>query len=164
MRLTLTAAETGHLVFSTLHTNESAGAITRLLDMGVEPFLVSSSVLAIIAQRLVRLLCKGCKTSYVPSKDELQKLGVKTKIEHFYRGDGCAACMNTGYFGRVGIYELLLITDEIRSLVLAKADANQIKAKAISKGMLTLREEGIAKVIAGETTTEEILRVTHDEI
>ncbi|MBI3358912.1 MAG: type II secretion system ATPase GspE [Nitrospirae bacterium] len=169
-QIAIHASLTGHLVLSTLHTNDSAGAITRLLDMGVEPFLVSSSVLAIIAQRLVRLICKECKTAYAPAPDELKKLGVKgnmpyeEKMEFFYRGKGCPACLNTGYYGRVGIYELLLITDEIRHLILAKADANKIKSKAMSSGMLTLREEGIKKVIAGITTTEEILRVTHDEI
>ena len=175
-QIAIHASLTGHLVLSTLHTNDSAGAVTRLLDMGVEPFLVSSSVLAIIAQRLVRVLCKACKAAYTPTPDELEKLGIKPqgtlpsqgadkkKVEQFYRAVGCASCMNTGYHGRIGIYELLMITDEIRSLVLAKADASQIKAKAVSKGMLTLREEGIAKMMAGETTTEEILRVTHDEI
>ncbi|MEK7286005.1 MAG: type II secretion system ATPase GspE [Nitrospirota bacterium] len=163
-QIAIHASLTGHLVLSTLHTNDSAGAITRLLDMGVEPFLISSSVLGIVAQRLVRLLCKACKTSYVPTSEELEKLGVKQKVAVFYRTVGCPACMNTGYRGRIGIYELLLMTDEIRSLVLAKADASQIKAKSASRGMLTLREEGIAKVIAGETTTEEILRVTHDEL
>ncbi len=163
-QIAIHASLTGHLVLSTLHTNDSAGAITRLLDMGVEPFLVSSSVLAIVAQRLVRLICKGCKTAYAPATEELNKLGVKGSVEFFYRGKGCPACLNTGYYGRVGIYELLLITDEIRSLILAKADANKIKAKAASAGMLTLREEGIKKIIEGSTTTEEILRVTHDEI
>ncbi len=163
-QIAIHASLTGHLVLSTLHTNDSAGAITRLLDMGVEPFLVSSSVLAIIAQRLVRLICKECKTSYAPTHEELTKLKIKTKVALFYKGKGCTACLNTGFYGRVGIYELLLITDEIRSLILAKTDANQIKAKATSSGMLTLREEGIKKVIEGLTTTEEILRVTHDEI
>jgi general secretion pathway protein E len=163
-QIAIHASLTGHLVLSTLHTNDSAGAITRLLDMGVEPFLVSSSVLAVIAQRLVRTICKECKTSYVPSKEELDKLGIKTKVVSFYRGKGCPACLNTGFYGRVGIYELLLITDEIRSLILGKVDANRIKAKATSTGMLTLREEGIKKIVDGVTTTEEILRVTHDEI
>jgi len=163
-QIAIHASLTGHLVLSTLHTNDSAGAITRLLDMGVEPFLVSSSVLAVIAQRLVRTICEKCKTSYVPTQAELDKLGVKTNIESFFRGKGCSVCLNTGYYGRVGIYELLLITDEIRSLILAKTDANQIKAKATSAGMLTLREEGIQKIIEGLTTTEEIMRVTHDEI
>jgi general secretion pathway protein E len=164
-QIAIHASLTGHLVLSTLHTNDSAGAITRLLDMGVEPFLVSSSVLAVIAQRLVRTICKECKTSYVPTREECDKLGadaIKSKL--FYRGKGCPVCLQTGYYGRVGIYELLLITDEIRSLILAKTDANQIKAKAISNGLLTLREEGIKKIIEGATTTEEILRVTHDEL
>ncbi len=163
-QIAIHASLTGHLVLSTLHTNDSAGAVTRLLDMGVEPFLVSSSVLAVIAQRLVRTICKECKTSYVPTQEELDKLGIKAKVPSFYKGKGCPACLTTGYYGRLGIYELLLITDEIRSLILAKADANTIKAKATSAGMLTLREEGIKKIIEGSTTTEEILRVTHDEV
>lgn len=163
-QIAIHASLTGHLVLSTLHTNDAAGAVTRLLDMGVEPFLVSSSVLAIIAQRLVRLVCKACKTAYVPDQEELAKLGMKANGELFYRGKGCSVCLNTGYYGRAGIYELLLITDEIRSLILAKADANTIKSKATSKGMLTLREEGIKKILSGVTTTEEILRVTHDEM
>ncbi len=162
--IAIQASLTGHLVFSTLHTNDSAGAVTRLLDMGVEPFLVSSSVLAIIAQRLVRTICKECKVAYQPTDEEQKKLGVKTAVLSFYRGKGCATCMNTGYRGRMGIYELLLINDEIRALILAKVDSNQIKAKAVLNGMLTLREEGARKVIAGLTTTEEVLRVTHQDL
>jgi general secretion pathway protein E len=158
------ASLTGHLVFSTLHTNDSAGAVTRLLDMGIEPFLVSSSVLAIVAQRLIRVLCQACKTPYDPTEDEAGKLGIKKTGSPFYRGKGCPACMNTGFHGRMGIYEILLVDDEVRGLVLAKVDANQIKAKAMSKGMLTLREEGVRKILEGMTTTEEVLRVTHDEI
>ncbi len=158
------ASLTGHLVLSTLHTNDSAGAVTRLLDMGVEPFLVSSSVLGIVAQRLVRLICKECKISYPPTAEELDKLGIKKTVPELYRGKGCPACMNTGYRGRMGIYEILLIDDPIRSLILSKADSNQIKARAVSKGMLTLREAGARSVISGITTTEEVLRVTQDEI
>ncbi len=162
-QIAIHASLTGHLVFSTLHTNDSAGAITRLLDMGVEPFLVSSSLLAIVAQRLVRMICKECKTAYHPTDEEQDKLGIKTKVKSFYRGKGCASCMNTGYRGRMGIYETLLITDEIRSLILSRADSNQIKAKAVFKGLLTLREEGTRRVIAGMTTTEEVVRVTHED-
>ena len=157
------ASLTGHLVFSTLHTNDAAGAITRLLDMGIEPFLVSSSVLAIVAQRLVRQICQACKKPYTPTNEEARKLGLRDVTTPFFRGAGCPACMQTGFHGRMGIFEMLLIDDEIRSLVLSKVDASQIKSKATSKGMLTLREAGIKKIMEGMTTTEEVFRVTQDE-
>ena len=160
------ASLTGHLVLSTLHTNDSAGAITRLLDMGIEPFLVSSSVVAIIAQRLVRLICPECRISYRPTPEELQKLGMKKAAPDllFYRGKGCAHCMNTGYRGRSGIYEILMLDDELRNMILTKMDSGRIKAKAVSKGMITLREDGARRVAAGATTTEEVLRVTQEEV
>jgi general secretion pathway protein E len=164
------ASLTGHLVLSTLHTNDSAGAITRLLDMGIEPFLVSSSVVAIIAQRLVRLICPECRISYHPTPEELQKLGMKLEIKKagpdllFYRGKGCPHCMNTGYRGRSGIYEILMLDDEVRNMILTKMDSGRIKAKAVSKGMVTLREDGARRVAAGATTTEEVLRVTQEEV
>jgi general secretion pathway protein E len=161
------ASLTGHLVFSTLHTNDSAGAITRLLDMGIEPFLVSSSVVAIIAQRLIRMVCPDCRAGYSPPLEELEKLGLVSKNEKgrtFYRGQGCAACMNTGYRGRTGIYEILVLDDEIRNLILSKTDANTIKNRAVEKGMITLKQDGAGKITRGMTTTEEVLRVTQDEI
>jgi len=160
------ASLTGHLVFSTLHTNDSAGAVTRLLDMGIEPFLVSSSVIAIVAQRLVRLICPDCKQGYHPTPEELAKLGIKPGYGdgEFFRGRGCPLCMNTGYRGRRGIYEILLMDDEIRSLILSKTDSSTIKTKAVGKGMLTLRESGAQRVIDGTTTTEEVLRVTQEEV
>ena len=160
------ASLTGHLVFSTLHTNDSSGAITRLLDMGIEPFLVSSSVIAIIAQRLVRTICRKCRHPYEPSAEELEKLGIKKKSDpiSFYRGLGCTDCMQTGYRGRSGIYEILLINDQIRSMILNKSDANTIKAKAVANGMQLLRKNGARKVLQGVTTTEEILRVTQEEL
>lgn len=158
------ASLTGHLVFSTLHTNDSAGAVTRLLDMGIEPFLVSSSVVAIIAQRLVRKICQNCRQAYVPSAEEYQKLGLPADSNHsFFKGTGCSACLNTGFKGRSGIYEILLLDDEIRNMILAKADSSQIKATAISKGMVNLREDGAKRVVDGLTTTEEVLRVTQEE-
>ncbi len=158
------ASLTGHLVFSTLHTNDSAGAITRLLDMGIEPFLVSSSVVAIIAQRLVRKICQECRKAYSPRPEEYQKLGLPPDSKHsFFKGSGCSACLNTGFKGRSGIYETLLLDDEIRNMILAKADSAQIKAAAITKGMVNLREDGAKRVIAGLTTTEEVLRVTQEE-
>ncbi|MCG3115385.1 MAG: type II secretion system ATPase GspE [Candidatus Manganitrophus sp. SA1] len=164
--IAIQASLTGHLVFSTLHTNDSAGAITRLLDMGIEPFLVSSSVVAIVAQRLVRQICPECRVSYRPTPEELGKLGIKQAPPNlvFYRGKGCAHCINTGYRGRSGIYEILVLDDEIRNLILSKVDSSRIKAKAVGKGMLTLREDGARRILSGMTTTEEVLRVTQEEI
>lgn len=160
------ASLTGHLVFSTLHTNDAAGAITRLIDMGVEPFLVASSVVAIIAQRLVRLVCPRCKKPYTPTREELMKLGVGVGGEpaQYYRGVGCGECNYTGYRGRTGIYEFLLVDDEIRRLIVSKADSNIIQQTAMRKGMTTLKQEGAAKVIQGLTATEEVLRITQQEI
>ena len=160
------ASLTGHLVFSTLHTNDAAGAVTRLLDMGIEPYLVSSSVLAIIAQRLVRNICPRCREAYTPTKEELEKLGLKSGQTpgDFFRGRGCDECMQTGYWGRTGIYEILLLTDDIRQMILSKADSNSIKEKALSQGMRGLREDGATKVLKGVTTTEEVLRVTQEEV
>jgi general secretion pathway protein E len=160
------ASLTGHLVFSTLHTNDSAGAITRLIDMGIEPFLVSSSVIAIIAQRLIRLICPDCRQAYHPAPEELTKLGLEPgSIKgDFFRGKGCAHCMNTGYRGRSGIYEILLVDDEVRNLILSKTDSTTIKTRAVAKGMLTLRDSGAHKVVEGMTTTEEVLRVTQEEV
>ena len=155
---------TGHLVFSTLHTNDSAGAVTRLLDMGIEPFLVSSSVVAIVAQRLVRKICQECRTVYQPTEEECQKLGLRRSPQTtFYRGAGCSQCLKTGFRGRSGIYEILLLNDDLRNMILAKVDSSQIKAKAVSNGMVTLREDGAQRVLAGQTTTEEVLRVTQEE-
>ncbi|HEX9758003.1 MAG TPA: type II secretion system ATPase GspE [Nitrospiria bacterium] len=160
------ASLTGHLVFSTLHTNDSSGAITRLIDMGIEPFLVSSSVVAIIAQRLVRIICFHCRQPYLPSEEEKQKLGILTgdSKKNIYRAVGCEKCMNTGYHGRIGIYEIMRLDDEIRNLVLSCTDSSTIKQRAIQKGMRTLREDGARKVLEGLTTTEEVLRVTQQEI
>jgi general secretion pathway protein E len=163
-QIAIHASLTGHLVFSTLHTNDAAGAITRLLDMGIEPFLVSSSVVAILAQRLVRLVCSECKTAYTPPDEEVRKLNLPPGDHRFHRGGGCAHCLQTGYRGRSGIYEILMLDDELRALILAKADAAQIRARAISKGMVPLREDGAARVCAGITTAEEVLRVTQEEI
>jgi type IV pilus assembly protein PilB len=158
------AALTGHLVFSTLHTNDAPGAITRMVDMGVEPFLVSSSVIGILAQRLVRTICPECKEKYTPTKGELKDIGLseKEKID-FYRGKGCAKCMNTGYKGRIGIYELMIIDDKIRNLTTAKAPVDEIRKQSRSSGMVTLMENGIQKIKEGLTTVEEVLRVTQEE-
>ncbi len=154
---------TGHLVFSTLHTNDAASAVTRLIDMGIEPFLVTSSVVAIIAQRLVRVLCPHCKEVYTPDEETLASLGLATSMRRsntFYRKKGCNLCMQTGFRGRTAIFEILVVDDAIKRLVLKTSDANQISELAIHQGMITLQQDGIQKVLAGITTTEEVLRVT----
>ncbi|MEJ5360651.1 MAG: type II secretion system ATPase GspE [Spirochaetota bacterium] len=161
--IAIQAALTGHRVFSTIHTNDAASGITRLLDMGVEPFLIASSVNAFLAQRLVRTICPHCKQSYKPDSVLLKDLGIKpSQIQgkKLYRGKGCDKCINTGYLGRTGIYELLPVTNDIRKLIMEHADAVQIKEKAISNGMKTLLQDGIEKALHGITTLEEVLRVS----
>ena len=157
------SALTGHLVFSTLHTNDSASAITRLVDMGVEPFLISSSVLAVAAQRLVRVLCDNCKKAYQPSNIYLKSIGVAP--DHFddssiYKAVGCEKCISTGYKGRQGIFEIMLLNEQLKSLILETFDANLIKNEAAKQKMVSLRQDGIEKVLSGITTMEEVLRVT----
>lgn len=156
------ASLTGHLVFSTLHTNDAAGAITRLLDMSIEPYLISSSVIAVIAQRLVRVICEECREEYTPGEESLAEIGLKAGGVKLYRGKGCSNCLNTGYCGRTGIYEIVLIDEEIRGLVLRRADSNTIRKMALEKGMVSLRSDGSAKVVNGATTIEEVLRVTQE--
>jgi len=154
---------TGHLVFSTLHTNDAASAVTRLIDMGIEPFLVTSSVIAIIAQRLVRVLCPKCKEAYTPDDESLANLGVdKKQLEKhcLYRRKGCSACMNTGYHGRTAIFEILILDDPIKRLILKTSDSNQIGDEAMKRGMTNLLSDGARKVLEGITTTEEVFRVT----
>jgi general secretion pathway protein E len=154
---------TGHLVFSTLHTNDAASAVTRLIDMGIEPFLVTSSIIAIIAQRLVRVLCPHCKEVYVPDDESLSNLGLDRVVlqnNTFYRKKGCNLCMQTGFRGRTAIFEIMIVDDEIKRLVLKTSDANQINELALKRGMITLQKDGIDKVLSGITTTEEVLRVT----
>ncbi len=160
------ASLTGHLVLSTLHTNDAAGAVTRLIDMDVEPFLVSSSVSAVIAQRLVRVLCPDCRQSSPMSQDERIKLGLDegSAPATIYHAVGCDSCMKTGYRGRKGIYEILLVDDDIRSLILSKSDSTQIQKLAVEKGMKTLAQQGAIKVLEGMTTVEEVLRVTLQEV
>ena len=155
------AALTGHLVFSTLHTNDSASAVTRLTDMGIEPFLVSTAVQAIIAQRLVRLLCTHCKEAYEPEEAQWAELRSSREVAGpIFRADGCEKCLETGYRGRTGIYEFLLLSEAIKGLVLQTSDANQINKAARAEGMASLREDGINKVTEGRTTISEVLRVT----
>ena len=165
--MAIQASLTGHLVFATLHTNDSAGAVTRLINMGIEPFLVTSSTIAIMAQRLVRRICEHCKESYTPDPESLRELGVPAEdIEGMlaYRGTGCSKCQNRGYFGRTGIFELLVLTPRIQELALSGVDSNMLKREAVREGMRTLRGDGAAKVAAGTSTIEEVLRVTRDDI
>jgi len=184
---------TGHLVLSTIHTNDAAGALTRLVEMDIEPFLVASSIIGIQAQRLVRVLCPDCKELYEPSREQLVELGINpddpymigpppragvyklaaTKLGPIKplvpgrvmlnRAVGCDACLGTGYLGRTGVYELVIITDDIRAHILRNADSNTIKKVAKAEGMVNLREDGARKVLTGTTTIEEVLRVTHED-
>lgn len=161
------ASLTGHLVFSTLHTNDAAGALTRLLDMGVESFLVSSSLITVMAQRLVRVLCPNCREPFKPGEKILEELNLNERdldswSGYFYRGKGCDHCLNTGFRGRTGIYELLLIDDDIRALILKNTDSSTIKREAVRKGMKTLMRDGAEKILRGITTVEEVMRVTQD--
>jgi len=158
------AALTGHLVFSTLHTNDAPGAITRLQDMGVEPYLIASVLSGVLAQRLVRRICQNCRVPHEPDPGDLLAIGVSdARGVKLYRGEGCEACRKTGYKGRVGIYELFTITEEIRSLILRKASTGEIRPVAMEQGMVTLREDAWAKARAGQTTVDEILRVTQED-
>jgi general secretion pathway protein E len=163
-QIAIQAALTGHLVLSTLHTNDSASAITRLIDMGIEPYLVCSSVIGIMAQRLVRIICPECKVPYKPSEEELELFEAQSKgnKDSLCHGTGCSNCINTGYVGREGIFELMMIDDEIRELIMANAGSNMIKQTAIQKGMFTLRQDGLRKALAGNTTIQEVLRVAQD--
>ncbi|MFH0985194.1 MAG: GspE/PulE family protein [Candidatus Omnitrophota bacterium] len=160
--MAIQSALTGHLVFSTLHTNDAPSALTRLVDMGAEPFLISSSVIGILAQRLVRINCSKCREPYTPSAGVLQSVGFPEGTQ-VMRGKGCSKCNQTGFTGRCGIFEMMFITDEIKSLVDARRSAAEIKKKAVEQGMKTLREDGLEKVQKGITTLEEVLRVTEIE-
>ncbi|MBI5050372.1 MAG: type II secretion system ATPase GspE [Nitrospirae bacterium] len=162
------ASLTGHLVLSTLHTNDAPGALTRLIDMGIEPFLVASSLIGVLAQRLVRVICPHCKESYKPSEVEKSYILNSSLITHnsslsLHRGKGCDKCLGKGYLGRTGIFELLEITTEIRSMIVERKDAQSIRTAAIANGFKTLRNDGIEKVINGITTIEEVLRVTQND-
>ena len=162
-QIAIQASLTGHLVFSTLHTNDAAGAVTRLVDMGVEPFLISSSLEGILAQRLIRRICQHCRTAYEPKEELLMQMGLSPHEigdKNFYYGTGCDACNQTGYKGRKGIYELLEITDPIRELVNQRAPSIVIKQKAVELGMVTLREDGLRSIYDGDTTIEEVLKYT----
>jgi type II secretory ATPase GspE/PulE/Tfp pilus assembly ATPase PilB-like protein len=160
-RVAIQAALTGHLVFSTLHTNDAAGTLTRLVDMGIEPFLAASSVAAVLAQRLIRTICPRCKSGYTPLPELLEKIGLDPGQKYeFFQGKGCKHCRGSGYKGRMGIYELLTVDLKTQEMVLRKASAAEIKQLAIKNGMKTLREDGLQKVLAGKTTIDEVIRVT----
>jgi len=161
------ASLTGHLVFATLHTNDSAGAITRLINMGIESFLVTSSTIAIQAQRLVRRICSECKVPVSPDPESLREVGIQPedpRVHNISQGQGCEKCSYRGYYGRTGIFELMVMSPRIQEMVLQGADSNAVKREARREGMRTLREDGSEKILRGETTLEEILRVTRDEV
>lgn len=159
--IAIESALTGHLVFSTLHTNDAAGAITRLQDMGIDTYLISSSVIAVMAQRLVRKICINCAEPDFLTDEEAELLGIDLNIfPQLLRGTGCDQCANTGYRGRIGLYELLMISDNIRHVIGGGGDANEIRKKAIEGGMRTLRQDALEKLYQGSTTPEEVVRVT----
>lgn len=162
-QIAIQASLTGHLVLSTLHTNDASGAVTRLVDMGSEPFLVAASLEGILAQRLLRTICKECKAPYEPSQAILSQLGVaphELGDKSFYTGKGCKKCGNTGYKGRAGLFELLDVSDPIRELIIERAPSVVLKQKAIELGMTTLREDGLRSIYEGKTTIEEVLKYT----
>jgi type IV pilus assembly protein PilB len=162
-QISIQASLTGHLVFTTLHTNDAPGAITRLIDMGVEPFLISSTLEAVLGQRLLRSICPQCRTTYQPGETLLTQLGLSRGDigdRHFHYGKGCDACSQTGYKGRKGIYELMKITDPLRELINEQAPTVTLKEKAIELGMVTLRQDGLRSIFAGDTTIEEVLKYT----
>ena len=173
-RMVIQSSLTGHLVFSTVHTNDSAGTVTRLLDLGVEPYLVSSSLIAVMAQRLVRKVCPDCRQDYEPTRHELRELGLLSADaqlpdsadgrSRFFVGAGCEKCFDTGYRGRTGVYELMPISEEIRELIYKRESAGVIKKVALNAGLQTLRMDGARKVLAGITTISEVLRVTQADI
>ncbi|MBI4981877.1 MAG: type II/IV secretion system protein, partial [Candidatus Omnitrophica bacterium] len=166
--IAIRSALTGHFVFSTLHTNDAAGAITRLLDMNIEPFLVSSSLECLVAQRLVRVICPKCKIPLKPEArqeifSQIKDVEFDSKKVELYEGKGCEHCHFTGYRGRSAIHEILVVNEAIREMILSRASSQQIKQKAVSQGMRTLRHNGLQKVFSGETTFTEVVRVTQQE-
>jgi general secretion pathway protein E len=171
-RMVIQSSLTGHLVFSTVHTNDSAGTVSRLLDLGVEPYLASSSLIAILAQRLVRKVCPDCGQEYEPTAHELRELGLGDEEaaslaengRKLYVGAGCDKCFQTGFRGRTGIYELMLINEEIRDLIYRRESAGAIKKAALNAGLQTLRMDGVRKVLAGTTTIAEVLRVAQADV
>jgi len=162
-QISIQASLTGHLVLSTLHTNDAPGAVTRLVDMGVEPFLISSTLMAVLAQRLVRTICKNCRTPFEPTENQLAMLNLSPHDlgdKVFYYGRGCQNCNDTGYKGRKGIFELLVISEAIRTLINERAPTIVIRQKAVELGMVTLREDGLRGIFEGDTTIEEVVKYT----
>lgn len=160
--IAIQASLTGHLVFSTLHTNDAPSSLTRLADMGIEPYLLASSILGVVAQRLVRKICSECKISYLPNDEELAEMGIESRVP-FYRGQGCASCLGTGYKGRLAIYEIMIVTPKIKSQVMTSQDAEELRKVALAQGMVSLFENGVERVLEGKTTTKEVLRVTREK-
>ena len=166
-QIAIQSALTGHLVFSTVHTNSAPATITRLIDMGIEPFLVSSSIIGVLAQRLVRRICPDCRKSYQPHPEQLRELGIKEvsfrKLDRrFFRGDGCDNCRQTGYRGRIGIHELLVMSEGVKNTILESSDSDTIKKQGLKEKMITLRRDGVNKILHGLTTAEEILTITSE--
>ena len=162
-QISIQASLTGHLVLSTLHTNDAPGAVTRLVDMGVEPFLISSTLMGVLGQRLVRKVCKNCRTPFEPTENQLSLLNLSPHDlgdKVFYYGRGCSACNDTGYKGRKGIFELLIINDAIRTLINERAPTIVLRQKAVELGMVTLREDGLRSIFEGDTTIEEVVKFT----
>ncbi|MCM8813634.1 MAG: GspE/PulE family protein [Candidatus Omnitrophica bacterium] len=163
-QIAVQSALTGHLIFSTLHTNDAPGAVTRLVDMGIEPFLVAATLQSVLAQRLIRLLCLKCRQAYHPPKDERRILEPAAVARELYRAEGCAGCAHTGYLGRTGIFELLQVDDSIRELIHKNAAGGQIRQQARREGMMTLKEHATQKVLQGVTTFQELVRITQNDI
>jgi type IV pilus assembly protein PilB len=162
-QIAIQASLTGHLVLTTLHTNDAPGAITRLIDMGVEPFLVASTLQCVLAQRLVRTVCKSCRTSFEPTENQLSLLNLSPHDlgdKVFYYGRGCGSCNDTGYRGRRGIFELLMVNESIRQLIIERAPTVVVRQKAVELGMVSLREDGLRGIFDGSTTIEEVLKYT----
>jgi type IV pilus assembly protein PilB len=162
-QISIQASLTGHLVLSTLHTNDAPGAITRMVDMGVEPFLISSTLMAVLAQRLVRTICSNCRTPFEPTDGQLALLNLSPHDlgdKVFYYGRGCTNCNDTGYRGRKGIFELLTVNDAIRALINERAPTLVLRQKAVELGMVTLREDGLRSIFEGDTTIEEVVKYT----
>ena len=157
------AALTGHLVFSTLHTNDAPTAIARMIEMGIEPFLIASAVIGVLAQRLVRVICPECKEAYTPPVEAFRRLNLSMDLESvtFYRGRGCERCRQTGYRGRIGVFELMMISDHLRELILRKAPTHELRQAGLEAGMMTLRQDAMQKILEGITTMEEALRVVY---